>query len=159
MKITLICVGKLKEKYLTMGVAEYAKRLSRYCTLEILELVDEKTPDNAGEVLKNLIKKKEGDRILKHLKENSFCIVLAIDGNMLSSMELAQKIETLGVTGKSHISFIIGGSLGLSKEVLDRADFKLSFSKMTFPHQLMRVVLLEQIYRAYRINSNQPYHK
>jgi 23S rRNA (pseudouridine1915-N3)-methyltransferase len=159
MKITLICVGKLKEKYLSQGVEEYAKRLSRYCTLDIIELADEKTPDNAGEALEDIIKKKEGERILKALKEDSYCIALAINGNMQSSEELASKIDTLGVSGTSHISFIIGGSLGLSEEVIKRADYQLSFSKMTFPHQLMRMILLEQIYRAYRIISNQPYHK
>ena len=159
MKITLICVGKLKEKYLTLGVEEYSKRLSKYCTLELIELADEKTPDNAGEALEEIIKKKEGERILKALKEDSYCIALAIDGFMLSSTELADKNNTLGITGNSHISFIIGGSLGLSAEVLKRADYKLSFSKMTFPHQLMRMILLEQIYRAYRIINNQPYHK
>jgi len=159
MRITLICVGKLKEKYLTLGVGEYVKRLSRYCTLDIIELADEKTPDNASVAQDEMIKKKEGERILKALKEDSFCIVLAIEGNMLSSEELAGKIEQLGVSGTSHISFIIGGSLGLSEEVLKRADYKLSFSKMTFPHQLMRMILTEQIYRAYRINTNQPYHK
>lgn len=159
MKITLICVGKIKEKYLSMGIEEYSKRLSRYCNLEIIELPDEKTPDNASQAVEDGIKKKEGERILKALKEDSYCVTLAIDGKMLSSEELALKIETLGVTGTSHITFIIGGSLGLSTEVLQRADYKLSFSKMTFPHQLMRMILLEQIYRAYRINTNQPYHK
>lgn len=159
MKIVLICVGKLKEKYLTQGVEEYVKRLSRYCNLEIIELADEQTPDNASEALEKIIKKKEGERILKAVKEDSYSIALAIDGNMLSSEELAGKIDTLGLKGNSHVSFIIGGSLGLSDEVLKRADYKLSFSKMTFPHQLMRMILLEQIYRTYRINSNQPYHK
>ena len=159
MKVTLICVGKLKEKYLSQGVEEYAKRLSRYCNLEIVELADEKTPDNASVALEDIIKKKEGDRILKSLKEDAYCIALAIEGAMLSSEELAGKIDNLGVSGVSHISFIIGGSLGLSEEVLRRADYKLSFSKMTFPHQLMRMILLEQIYRSYRIISNQPYHK
>jgi 23S rRNA (pseudouridine1915-N3)-methyltransferase len=159
MKITLICVGKLKEKYLSQGVEEYAKRLSRYCNLEIIELADEKTPDNAGSALEEQIKRKEGERILKALKEDSFCIALAIDGKQLSSEELAEKIDSLGISGTSHISFIIGGSLGLSEEVLKRADFKLSFSRMTFPHQLMRMILLEQIYRAYRINHKEPYHK
>lgn len=159
MKITLICVGKLKEKYLTQGVDEYVKRLTRYCNLEIIELADEKTPDQAGEALENIIKKKEGERILKVLKVDTYCIALAIDGSMVCSEELAEKIDVLGVSGTSHISFIIGGSLGLSEEVLKRADYKLSFSKMTFPHQLMRVILLEQIYRAYRIIHNQPYHK
>jgi 23S rRNA (pseudouridine1915-N3)-methyltransferase len=159
MRITIICVGKLKEKYWTLGVEEYRKRLSRYCNLEIIELADEKTPDNASDAMEDLIKKKEGERILKALKEEAYCIALAIDGKMLSSEEMADKIDQLGVSGCSHISFIIGGSLGLSEEVLKYADFKLSFSKMTFPHQLMRVVLLEQIYRSYRIINNQPYHK
>lgn len=159
MRITLICVGKLKEKYLVQGVEEYVKRLSRYCTLELIELADEKTPDNASEALEEGIKRKEGERILKALKEDSYCIALAIEGTMLSSEELASKIDSLGIFGKSHISFVIGGSLGLSAEVLKRADYKLSFSKMTFPHQLMRMILLEQIYRAYRIINKEPYHK
>lgn len=159
MRITLLCVGKLKEKYWTLGVAEYVKRLGRYCSLEIIELADEKTPDNASEALEVQIKNKEGERILKAIKEDSYCIALAIEGTMLSSEELAKKIDKLGINGCSHICFIIGGSLGLSEEVLKRADYKLSFSRMTFPHQLMRVVLLEQIYRSYRIISNQPYHK
>lgn len=159
MRITLICVGKLKEKYLSEGVAEYVKRLGRYCTLEIIELADEKTPDNASEALEEIIKKKEGERILKVLKEDAYCIALAIDGKQLSSEELAKKLDSLGISGTSHICFIIGGSLGLSAEVLNRADYLLSFSKMTFPHQLMRMILLEQIYRAYRITHNQPYHK
>ncbi|NLP34421.1 MAG: 23S rRNA (pseudouridine(1915)-N(3))-methyltransferase RlmH [Clostridiales bacterium] len=159
MKITLICVGKLKEKYLSQGVDEYVKRLGRYCNLKIIQLQDEKTPDNASEAMELMIKKKEGERILKALKHDSYVIALAIEGKMLSSEELAKEIETLGVSGTSHISFIIGGSLGLSQEVLNRADEKLSFSKMTFPHQLMRMILLEQVYRAYRINNHQPYHK
>lgn len=159
MKVTLICVGKLKEKYLTQGVDEYTKRLSRYCNLEIIELADEKAPDHASDTVEDMIKQKEGDRILKVLKEDSYCIALAIEGSMLSSEELAGKIDTLGVSGISHISFIIGGSLGLSDEVLKRVDFKLSFSRMTFPHQLMRMILLEQIYRAYRIIKKEPYHK
>ena len=159
MKITLICVGKLKEQYLVQGVQEYQKRLSRYCTLEIIELADEKTPDNASEALEDIIRKKEGERILKVLKEDSYCIALAINGTMLTSEDLADKIAALGVAGNSHISLIIGGSLGLSDEVLSRANDKLSFSKMTFPHQLMRMILLEQIYRSYRIMTHQPYHK
>lgn len=152
-------MGKLKETYLSQGVSEYVKRLSRYCSLEMVELPDEKTPDHAGEALEEAIKKKEGERILKVIKEDSYCIALAIDGTMLSSTELATKLSTLAVTGTSHITLIIGGSLGLSEEVLSRANYKLSFSKMTFPHQLMRMILLEQIYRAFRIIHNQPYHK
>lgn len=159
MKISLICVGKIKEKYLTMGIDEYKKRLSRYCSLEIIELPDEGTPDNAGTAIEEAIKRTEGNRILKALKEDSFCIALDIQGKILSSEELAEYMEKLFVGGKSHISFIIGGSLGLSDEVLKRADYRLSFSKMTFPHQLMRLVLLEQIYRSYRIINNEPYHK
>jgi 23S rRNA (pseudouridine1915-N3)-methyltransferase len=159
MKVTLICVGKLKEKYLSQGVEEYVKRLSRYCSLDIIELADEKTPDNASSVVEELIKKKEGERILKALKDDSYCIALAINGEMLTSPGLAEKIDALGVSGTSHISFVIGGSLGLSEDVIRRADYKLSFSKMTFPHQLMRMILLEQVYRAYRIIHNQPYHK
>ncbi len=159
MRISLICVGKLKEKYLVMGVQEYVKRLSRYCTLEIIELPDEKTPENAGEALEELIKKKEGERILKALKADSYGIALAIEGKQLTSVELAEKLDHLGVTGSSHITFIIGGSLGLSPEVLGRVEERLSFSKLTFPHQLMRMILLEQIYRSYRIIHKQPYHK
>jgi conserved hypothetical protein TIGR00246 len=159
MKISLICVGKIKEKYLTMGIDEYKKRLGRYCSLEIIELPDEKTPDNAGPAVEESIKKTEGNRILKVLKEDSYCIALDIKGNMLSSVELANHLDRLFVSGKSHISFVIGGSLGLSDDVLNRADYRLSFSKMTFPHQLMRLIFLEQIYRAFRIMNNEPYHK
>ena len=138
---------------------EYSKRLSRYCKLEIVELADEKTPENAGEQVNLNIKAKEGDRILSAIKDDAYVIALAIEGKMLDSVELSQKIEKLGINGTSNITFVIGGSLGLDKRVLDRADYKLSFSKMTFPHQLMRVVLLEQIYRSYRIMKNEPYHK
>lgn len=159
MKITIVTVGKIKEKYFTLAIDEYSKRLSRYCKLEIIEVADEKTPDDASEATEQQIKKVEGERILKNVKDQSYVVALAIQGKELASEELADKIETLGVSGVSHIIFIIGGSLGLSDEVLSRADYKLSFSKMTFPHQMMRVILLEQIYRAYRINTNQPYHK
>ncbi|NLC18293.1 MAG: 23S rRNA (pseudouridine(1915)-N(3))-methyltransferase RlmH [Clostridiales bacterium] len=159
MKISLICVGKLREKYLSQGVDEYAKRLGRYCSLEIIELADESTPDNAPPAIVAAIKKKEGDRILKAIRDDSYCIALAIDGHMLSSEELAVKLDKLALSGNSHVSFIIGGSLGLSDEVLARANYRLSFSKMTFPHQLMRMILLEQIYRSFKINRNEPYHK
>jgi len=159
MKITLLTVGKIKEKYFTGAIEEYAKRLSRYCKLEIIEVPDEKTPDNAGPAIENQIKKKEAERLFKYITDTSYVIALAIDGQMLDSVELSRKIEQLGVSGNSHIIFIIGGSLGLDLEILSRADYKLSFSKMTFPHQLMRVILLEQIYRAYRIINNEPYHK
>jgi len=159
MKITLLTVGKIKEKYWKDAIAEYRKRLSRYCKLDILEVADEKTPDNASETVEEWIRQKEGERLLKRGKEEAYVIALAIEGKKMSSERLAEKIEHLGVTGHSHIIFIIGGSIGLSDEVMKRADFALSFSDMTFPHQLMRVVLLEQIYRSYRIISRQPYHK
>lgn len=159
MNISLITVGKLKEKYLKLAIDEYSKRLSRYCKLDIIELPDEKTPDNASEKEEIMIKEKEGQNILKHIKENSFVIALDLKGNMISSEEMAAYIKGLGVKGNSNIVFIIGGSLGLSTEVLKRANYKLCFSKMTFPHQLFRVMLLEQIYRAFRINNNEPYHK
>ncbi len=159
MKITIICVGKIKEKFYTAAVEEYVKRLSRYCRLEIVELADEKTKENASEHENELVKAKEGERILAAIRDDMYVAALAIDGKMLDSVEFSQKIEQLGVTGISNIAFIIGGSLGLDKRVLDRADYKLSFSKMTFPHQLMRVILLEQIYRGYRIMKGEPYHK
>lgn len=159
MKITLITVGKIKEKYFTDAIAEYAKRLSRYCKLEIVEVADEKTPDNASEGLENQIKEKEGERIFSKVPDNAYVVALAIDGKQLSSEELADKMEKWNVNGVSHLVFIIGGSLGLTQKVLNRADYSLSFSKMTFPHQLMRVVLLEQIYRSFRIRNHEPYHK
>mgnify|MGYP003468523441 CR=1 FL=1 len=159
MKITVITVGKIKEKYFTMAIDEYSKRLSRYIKLDIVEVADEKTPDGASESLENQIKEKEGERILSKISEGAYVVALAIEGKQLSSEELADKMEKWNVNGISHLVFIIGGSLGLTPKVLNRADFKLSFSKMTFPHQLMRVVLLEQIYRSFRIRNNEPYHK
>ena len=159
MKISIICVGKIKEKFYRMALDEYSKRLSRYCKLEILEVADEKTPDNASDHEVELIKDKEGERILKNIRRDATVIALAIDGKMLSSEQLADKIRQLGVMGESHIQFIIGGSLGLSDRVLEAAEMRLSFSKMTFPHQLMRVILLEQVYRSYRIIQGEPYHK
>lgn len=159
MKITCVVVGKIKEKYFTDAIKEYSKRLSRYCKLEIVELADEKTPDGASEAEEVAIRKKEGERILKALKDDAYVIALAIEGKMLDSVELSQKIDRLGVSGTSHIAFVIGGSLGLAPAVMKRADYALSFSRMTFPHQLMRVVLLEQLYRSYRILKNEPYHK
>ena len=153
MKITIITVGKLKEKYLKDAIAEYTKRLSKSCKLEIIEVADEKTPDQASVLVENGIRRKEGERILKHIKEGAYVITLEINGKLLSSEEFSDKIEQLGIQGK------IGGSIGLSEEVLEKSDYALSFSKMTFPHQLMRVILLEQIYRAYRIIEGAPYHK
>ena len=159
MKITILCVGKVKEKFYRDAIGEYQKRLSRYCKLEIVEVADEKTPDGASETVENQIKEKEGNRILSKIREEDYVIALAIDGKMQDSVELSKNIQQLGVRGKSSIVFIIGGSLGLSKAVLKRANEKLSFSKMTFPHQLMRVILLEQVYRSYRIMNGEPYHK
>ncbi|WP_434797863.1 23S rRNA (pseudouridine(1915)-N(3))-methyltransferase RlmH [Terrisporobacter vanillatitrophus] len=159
MRISIVCVGKIKEKYLKLGIDEFSKRLSKYCKLEVIELDDEKAPENLSDKEMLMIKDKEGKKILSKIKDNAHVIALAIDGKNLSSEELANTIDNLGVRGTSHIVFVIGGSLGLSDEVLIRANYKLSFSKMTFPHQLMRLILLEQIYRAYRINNSEPYHK
>ena len=159
MKITIISVGKIKEKYYRDAIKEYEKRLSRYCKLEIIEVEDEKTPDKASDALEDQIKAKEAERILKHIKEDAFLITLEITGEMHNSEELAKKIEKLGTQGISHIQFVIGGSLGLHNNVCSKANLALSFSKMTFPHQLMRVILLEQIYRSYRIINGEPYHK
>lgn len=159
MKISIIAVGKIKEKYLRDAIAEYSKRLSRYCKLEIIEVADEKTPDNAGEVMEEAIRNKEGERILKYVKEDSYVITLEINGKNLTSEAFAEKVAQLGVRGTSHITFIIGGSIGLGQEVLKKSNYALCFSKMTFPHQLMRVILLEQIYRGYRIINKEPYHK
>ena len=159
MRITLITVGKIKEKYFTDAIAEYQKRLSRYCKLEILEVADEKTPDNASENAEEMIRQKEAERLLKYIREDAYLITLEIGGKQLTSEEFSEKIEKLGIQGTSHIIFVIGGSIGIGKAVLKKSDYALSFSKMTFPHQLMRVILLEQIYRGYRIMSGEPYHK
>ena len=159
MKITVISVGKIKEKYFTGAIEEYAKRLSRYCKLDLIEVPDEKTPDGASEGLELQIKEKEGERILQKIPDGAFVGALGIDGKMLDSEELAGQMERWNVGGISHVVFLIGGSLGLAPTVLKRADYKLSFSKMTFPHQLMRVILLEQVYRSFRIRNHEPYHK
>ena len=159
MKIDIITVGKIKEKYFTDAIAEYMKRLSRYCKPEIIQVADEKTPENAALAVEKQVKDTEGERILRHVAEDAFVVALEIRGEMLSSEELADFIERKQVSGTSHIQFVIGGSLGLSEAVLRRADYRLSFSRMTFPHQLMRVVLLEQIYRSFRIIAGEPYHK
>ena len=159
MNITLITVGKIKEKYLRDAIDEYTKRLSRYCKMEIIELPDEKTPDNASEREELQIKEKEGKNILSKIKENSYVIAMDLKGKHITSEEFASMIDSLGIEGNSNLVFIIGGSLGLSQEVINRANYKLCFSKMTFPHQLFRVMLLEQIYRGYRIIKGEPYHK
>jgi len=159
MKISIVCIGKLKEKYWTEAVLEYSKRLSRYCSLEIQELKEEKLPDNASKAEEEQVVAAEGKRILKGISDTSYVITLEILGKELSSEALAKKMGDLGIGGKSDLVFVIGGSLGLSEEVSRRADFKLSFSRMTFPHQMMRVILLEQVYRGFKILAGEPYHK
>ena len=159
MEIRIVTVGKIKEKYLNDGIAEYAKRLSRYCKLTFCQVPDEKTPDKASDALNEQIKNTEAQRLMKQIREQDYVIALALDGKMLDSVELSEKISHLGVEGKSSIAFVIGGSLGLGEEVLRRADYKLSFSKMTFPHQLIRIFLLEQIFRAFKISNNETYHR
>ncbi len=159
MRITVLCVGKVKEKYYTDAIAEYAKRLGRYCRLEFIEVADEKTPDGAPESVNRQIRRKEGQRLLEKTPDSAHVIALAIEGKQPDSLELSAKLARLANSGTSHIVFLIGGSLGLSKEVMERADEAMSFSRLTFPHQLMRVILSEQVYRAYRIMKNEPYHK
>lgn len=159
MEIKILSAGKIKEKYLNDGIAEYAKRLSRYVKLQFIQVPDEKTPDKASDALNTQIKNTEAERMMKHIREQDYVIALAIDGKQLDSVELSRKIGQLGVEGKSSVIFVIGGSLGLGDQILRRADYKLSFSRMTFPHQLMQLVLLEQIYRSFRILNNEPYHK
>ncbi len=159
MKITILAVGKIKEKFFRDAIFEYEKRLSRYCKLEIIEVADEKTPDNASEAEEEQIKKKEAERILDKINNDAHVITLEILGKEMSSVSFSLLMQNLGVTGKSHIVFVIGGSLGLHESVSKRADAKISFSAMTFPHQLMRVILCEQIYRGFRIMNHEPYHK
>lgn len=159
MKITVITVGKLKEKFFREAVSEYEKRLGRYCRLEIRETADEKTPDGASETEREQILQKEGARIAKFLPDCAYVVTLEIEGRKFTSEAFAGEIERLGVNGVGHIVFVIGGSLGLHNTIKKRADLSVSFSDMTFPHQLMRVVLLEQIYRAFRIINGEPYHK
>lgn len=159
MNISIITVGKLKEKYLKQGIAEYTKRLSAYAKIEEIELADEKAPENLSESDMLIVKQKEGERILAKISPDTHVIALAIEGSMKSSEQLAANLDRLATYGKSKIAFVIGGSLGLSDDVMKRANETLSFSKMTFPHQLMKLILVEQIYRAFRINRNEPYHK
>jgi len=159
MKITIISVGKLKEKYLVDGISEYTKRLSKYCEINEIVLKDEPIPDKSNETIDNDIKIKEGKKIIDAMPQNSYKIALDLRGEMLSSEELARKILQIQTYNNSHICLIIGGSLGISKEVIDKVDYKLCFSKMTFPHQLMKLILVEQIYRAFKINHNETYHK
>lgn len=159
MNITVISVGKLKEKYLKEAIQEYSTRLTKYCKLDIIEVPDEKAPENMSAAEEGIVKLREGQTILKNFKDDTYVIALAIQGKQLSSEKFAELISDLGLRGKSNIAFVIGGSLGLSEEVLKRADYHLSFSAMTFPHQVMRVILLEQVYRGFRIIKGEPYHK
>lgn len=159
MKVSVVCVGRLKEKYWTDAVSEYSKRLSKYIKLEIIELPDEKAPESMSAAQAQQVKEKEGRRILKAVKDDAFVITLEVQGKQVASEGLAELIDGKMTAGISHIVFIIGGSLGLSGEVISRSDYHLSFSRMTFPHQMMRVILLEQVYRAIKINKNEPYHK
>ena len=159
MKITIVSVGKLKEKYLKQGIQEFLKRLSSYAKVEIIEVADEKAPENLSEADEKQVKDKEGERILQAISPDTYVITLEIEGKMLSSEQLAKKMDELATYGKSKVAFVIGGSLGISEAVKQRSDFAISFSKMTFPHQLMRLVLLEQVYRGFRINRGEPYHK
>lgn len=159
MKIRILCVGKIKEKFMREALDEYSKRLSRYIKLEITEVADEKTPDGASEKEEIQIRNKEEERLLKLIQQEDYVITLAIDGKMYDSEAFSKKLDRFGMLGRGSVVFVIGGSLGLGEQILERADETISFSKMTFPHQLMRVILLEQIYRGYRILRNEPYHK
>ena len=159
MNITIISVGKLKEKYLKMGIEEYSKRLGSYAKIDLIEVADEKAPENLSDADMEIVKKKEGERILAKIGADTYVIALAIEGKMKSSEQLAEDIQSLMTYGRSKVAFVIGGSLGLHADVMKRSDEKLSFSKMTLPHQLMKLVLVEQIYRAFRIIKGEPYHK
>ena len=159
MKIKLVTVGKLKEKYLKDGIAEYSKRISRYAAVEMIELADEKTPDRASDSENEKILNLEGNRILSKIGDREFVVVLAIEGKILSSEEFSKQLEQASINGYSTLTFVIGGSLGLSPQVKNRANLSLSFGRLTLPHQLMRLVLVEQIYRAFTIQQGSPYHK
>lgn len=159
MNINIIAVGKIKEKYLGDGIGEYLKRLKPFATVGISEVADEKTSEGASFKEQEQVKAAEAERILRHIKSGQVVVVLAIEGRVMDSVQLAQAIASWGLEGKSDVAFVIGGSLGLHKSVMERADLVLSFGKMTFPHQLMRLILVEQIYRAFKINRGEPYHK
>lgn len=159
MRISIVCVGKIKEKYLKDGILEYSKRLSRFCDLEIIEVEDEQIPERPNESQCISIKKNEAIKINKKLKDNIYVIVLDVKGYKMNSEELAAKLSSICISGYSNIAFIIGGSIGLDKDIINRANLKLSFSDFTFPHQLMRLILLEQIFRSFKINGNETYHK
>ncbi|MFJ6209706.1 23S rRNA (pseudouridine(1915)-N(3))-methyltransferase RlmH [Lysinibacillus sp. NPDC092081] len=159
MNITIVSVGKLKEKYLKLGIDEYVKRLGGYAKMDLIEVPDEKAPEQLSEAEMEIVKKKEGERILSKISPDTYVIALAINGKMKTSEQMAADIESLMTYGKSKIAFVIGGSLGLHDDVLKRADEQQSFGKMTLPHQLMKLVLVEQVYRSFRIMKGEPYHK
>ena len=159
MKLSIVAVGKLKEKYLKEGINEYSKRLSRFCELQIIEVDDEQAPENLSASQEKQVKKREAERIVKKVKEDSALIVLDLKGKKLDSEEFAHKLNSFFISGKSHITFVIGGSLGLDEELTQKADFRLCLSDMTFPHQLARLILLEQVFRAFKILNNEPYHR
>lgn len=159
MRITILAVGKIKEKFFREAIAEYEKRLSRYCKLDLIEVADEKTPDHASKAEEEQIKEKEARRILDKISPDAYVITLEILGKEMDSVSFSEMLQKLGVEGKSQVIFVIGGSLGLHESVSRRADGKVSFSLMTFPHQLMRVILCEQLYRGFRIMNHEPYHK
>ncbi len=159
MNITIVTVGKLKEKYLKMGIEEFSKRLGAYAKINLVEVADEKAPESLSDADMEIVKKKEAERILAKIGADTYVIALAIEGKMKTSEELAADLESLMTYGRSKVAFVIGGSLGLHDSVIKRADELLSFSKMTFPHQMMKLILLEQVYRAFRIMKNEPYHK
>ena len=158
MKITIVCAGKIKEKYLTAGISEFLKRLKPMAQVEILEVHEEKMPDNPSAAEKEQVLQKEGEKLLKLVPSGSYLFVLDVYGEELSSEELAERIDKLGVSGRSSLTFLIGGAFGLSREVRQAADMKLSFSRMTFTHQMVRLLLVEQIYRAFKINRGEKYH-
>lgn len=159
MKVRIVCVGKLKEKYLVDGIKEYTKRISGYSDIEIIEVPDERIPDKASLAEETLVKVKEGRKILDKIKQDDYMILLDVGGKEMDSVAFSKHIEKCMIDGKSTIVFVIGGSLGHGEEVLSRAQMRLSFSSMTFPHQLMRLILVEQIYRAFKIIKNETYHK
>lgn len=158
-QLKVLCIGKIKENYLKEGIKEYTKRLGSYVRLEIIEADDEPCPEKASPAEEQKIKQKEGERLLKSISSQDYVIALDLEGKNISSNELAELLETRALSGQSSIAFVIGGSLGLSEEVRKRSDYRWSFSKLTFPHQLIRLILLEQIYRACKIKKNEPYHK
>lgn len=159
LKVSIVCVGKIKEKFIKQGIDEYRKRLSRYCNLDIIEVQDELIPDNASYGEQSIIKKKEAERAARHIKQGSFVFFLDVSGKKLSSEEFSKKLSDVMIQGNSHVTFVIGGSIGFDEDFMNMADMKLSLSDMTFTHQMVRLIILEQIYRAFKIMMGEAYHK